>query len=96
MAVPIPLVFAKVNAHLEERRQGKLHYCSACGAASRAERYCDQCGALIVLVDAIADLDAEIIQITKPNRIEDHIANEPTKKTGNEERAGAELELNTF
>jgi hypothetical protein len=59
LAVPIPLVFAKVNAHLEERRQGKLHYCSACGAASRAERYCDQCGALIVLVDAIAELDAE-------------------------------------
>ena len=45
-------------------------------------------------VSQIHNSVAEAIKIT-PNQIKEHIANEPTQKTGDEEHAGAEPELKT-
>jgi serine protease Do len=56
-AVTSEEVYRRFNAYLEERDQGARSYCSVCGAASRDPAYCDRCGALLALVDAVEELE---------------------------------------
>ncbi len=57
-AVPADEIFARFNAYLQERDQGAVHYCSVCGATNREAVYCEHCGALLALADAVAELEA--------------------------------------
>ncbi len=58
-AVPADAIFQRFNAYLQERDRGAVHYCSACGATSRDAVYCEHCGALLALADAVAELEAD-------------------------------------
>jgi len=61
-AIPADVVYGKFNAYLEERSRGGLYYCTVCGTASRNPRYCEHCGSLIALIEAVdedGDADAE-------------------------------------
>ena len=57
-AVPADEIFTRFNAYLQERDQGAVHYCSVCGATNREAVYCEHCGALLALADAVAELEA--------------------------------------
>ncbi|MCS5699611.1 trypsin-like peptidase domain-containing protein [Cyanobium sp. FGCU-52] len=57
-AVPAWRIHELLQVLREERRQGARRYCTVCGAASRDTTDCDHCGALLALVDAVAELEA--------------------------------------
>jgi serine protease Do len=60
-AVPADIVYGKFNAYLDERSRGCLHYCTVCGTASRDPRYCDHCGSLIALIEAVDEEEGALI-----------------------------------
>jgi serine protease Do len=57
-AVPADAIVEHFNDYLQERDRGAVHFCAACGAASREAEYCEHCGALLALADAVAELEA--------------------------------------
>jgi serine protease Do len=57
-AVTAEQVYSRFNLYLEEREQGARFYCCVCGAACRDPAYCDRCGALLALVDAVEELES--------------------------------------
>ena len=57
-AVPAWRIRELLHLALAERREGARRYCTVCGAASRDTTDCDHCGALLALVDAVAELEA--------------------------------------
>lgn len=72
-AVPADIVYGKFNAYLDERSRGCLHYCTVCGTASRDPRYCEHCGSLIALIEAVDEEEGALIE---PQQ-EDGAAEEP-------------------
>ncbi|MFQ6538182.1 MULTISPECIES: trypsin-like peptidase domain-containing protein [Aphanothece] len=52
-AIPAAVIYAKFAQVRQELGAGERRYCSVCGAASADLHYCDQCGALLALVDAV-------------------------------------------
>lgn len=61
-AVPADIVYGKFNAYLDERSRGLLHYCTVCGTASRDPRYCEHCGSLIALIEAVDEEERALIE----------------------------------
>jgi hypothetical protein len=57
-AVPAWRIRELLHLALAEHREGARRYCTVCGAASRDTTDCDHCGALLALVDAVAELEA--------------------------------------
>jgi len=57
-AVPAWRIRELLDLTLAERRQGARRYCTVCGASSHDTTDCDHCGALLALVDAVAELEA--------------------------------------
>ncbi|KEF42291.1 MAG: hypothetical protein ER33_06310 [Cyanobium sp. CACIAM 14] len=89
-AVPTDEIFRHFNAYLEERERGALHYCSACGAASRDAVYCEHCGALLALADAVEELEAAE---TTPERAGKAAGTEESGDTVTADDAGREPPL---